>query len=80
MTDGFAGGTSSIEAWLLTAAGIRILGPFKLATGSTALTAGAFLLLPSLHFVTSWTQGAAQPTATRAMALRFHVAECRRAC
>jgi hypothetical protein len=78
ITDGFFNGVSSLDAWLLTAAAVRQLGPVKLITSGPRLTSESLLRLPNRVFVMSWTQSAASPAATRAMAQRFRVNDCDR--
>ena len=80
VTDGFSGGSSSIDAWLLNAAAVRLLGPVKLVTGASRLTAQSLIRLPDAQLRRELDAGGRQPTATRAMAQRFEVIECSRSC
>lgn len=78
VTDGLSGSTYSLEAWLLDKNATRLVGPTKLVTGSTSLTAQGALRLNTGYFVTSYTLAASQPTATRAMGVLFRAVDCGR--
>jgi hypothetical protein len=78
VTLGYASGIFSIQAWFLSAAGVRQIGPTGIAASTSALTPASLVRLLNNYYVASWTQAATQPTATRAMGVRFHVFDCGR--
>ena len=78
VTAGLKNGTRSIQAWLLDSAAKRVAGPVNVATSRNRLTLESLVVLANGSFVTSWTEAAAQLTATRAMAGRFSIFTCGR--
>ena len=78
VTAGLNNGTRSIQAWLLDPAAKRVAGPVNVATSRNRLTLESLVVLGNGSFVTSWTEAAAQLTATRAMAGRFSIFTCGR--
>ena len=81
VTEGFAGGLYSLEAWLLNSANARLAGPKKIVAGSASAKPSASLIqLLSGRFIVSWTQRAASATSNRIFAQIFFPNDCVRGC
>jgi hypothetical protein len=75
VTDGLAGTTRSINAWLVSPLGVPLAGPVMLYFTASAMATTSLITAPNGHCWVSWTENLTlPPSAYDAFAKRFRIA------